>query len=228
MGSLARPYPFCPTAPQTKRALEQLRVLSVFLLGGFRPSVATNMQERYITGLKEQDQQVFSDLYDAYGGALYGLALRIVQSHELAEQVLQDTFLKIWRHGASFDPAKGRLYTWMSSIARNTAIEATRLADFQRRKQMDSPDQLIQRPGDMGVTVDHIGVRETLDKLDEKYRQLIELVYFQGYTQEEAAETMGIPLGTVKTRLRAAIGELRKFFGDVNATLLVCFLSNIL
>ena len=57
------------------------------------------MQERYITGLKQQDQQVFSDLYDAYGGALYGLVLRIVQSHELAEQVLQDTFLKIWRHG---------------------------------------------------------------------------------------------------------------------------------
>lgn len=186
------------------------------------------MQDQYIAGLQRQDQKVFSALYDAYGGALFGVVLRIVQSNELAEQVLQDTFMKIWRNGAAYDPAKGRLYTWMMNIARNTAIDATRLMDFQRRKSMESPEQLLHKPGDLGVAVDHIGVRDTLNQLDEKYRLLIELVYFKGYTQEEVAEETGVPLGTVKTRLRVAMSELRKLFGDANAALLLAFLSKIL
>lgn len=186
------------------------------------------MQDHYIAGLQRQDQKVFSELYDAYAAALFGVVVRIVQSNELAEQVLQDTFMKVWRSGASYDPAKGRLYTWMMNIARNTAIDATRLMDFQRRKSMESPEQLVHKPGDLGVTVDHIGVQDTLQKLDEKYRVLIELVYFKGYTQEEVAEETGIPLGTVKTRLRVAMTELRKLFGDANAAILLAFLSKIL
>lgn len=186
------------------------------------------MQDHYIAGLRRQDQKVFSELYDAYSSALFGVVLRIVQSNELAEQVLQDTFVKIWRNGASYDPSRGRLYTWMLNVARNTAIDATRLMDFQRRKNVEPPDQLAQRPGDIGITVDHIGVRETLGHLDEKYRHLIELVYFKGYTQEEVAEETGIPLGTVKTRLRVAITELRKLFGDANAAMLAAMLSRLI
>lgn len=186
------------------------------------------MQDHYIAGLRRQDQKVFSELYDAYSSALFGVVLRIVQSQELAEQVLQDTFVKIWRSGAGYDPSRGRLYTWMLNIARNTAIDATRLMDFQRRKNVEPPDQLAQRPGDIGITVDHIGVRETLGHLDEKYRHLIELVYFKGYTQEEVAEETGIPLGTVKTRLRVAITELRKLFGDAHAAMLAAVLSRLI
>lgn len=186
------------------------------------------MQERYISRLQRQDQTVIGELYDAYGGALYGVVLRIVQSPEVAQQVLQDTFVKVWRNGGAYDTSKGRLFTWLVNIARNTAIDATRTAHFQHSRKTDSLDSLVHSPGGTAMNPEHIGVREVVDRLDEKYRLLIDLMYFQGYTQEEAAEETGIPLGTVKTRLRHAIGELRRLFGeDAAALILVAALARM-
>lgn len=178
------------------------------------------MQEQYIARLQKQDQAVIGELYDAYGGALYGVVLRIVQTPELARQVLQDTFVKAWRNGSTYDSSRGRLFTWLVNIARNTAIDATRTAHFQQRRKTDSLDALVHNPGGHSVNPEHIGIREIVGRLDEKYRLLIELLYFQGYTQEEAAEETGIPIGTIKTRLRHAIGELRRLFGE-DATALI-------
>jgi RNA polymerase sigma-70 factor (ECF subfamily) len=183
------------------------------------------MQDQYILRLKEQDQSVIGDLYDAYGGALHGVVLRIVQSPELAQQVLQDTFLKVWRNAATYDSAKGRLFTWLVNIARNTAIDATRSAQFRQQRKTDSVDALVHSPGGHALNPDHIGIRELVGRLDEKYRLLIDLMYFQGYTQEEAAEETGIPLGTIKTRLRYAIGELRRLFGEGLPVLLAALVT---
>lgn len=174
-----------------------------------------------ISRLQLQDRAAIGELYDAYGGALYGVVLRIVQSRELAQQVLQDTFVKAWRYGANYDDSKGRLFTWLLNIARNTAIDATRTAHFQHSRKTDSLDKLVQQPGSDTLNPDHLGVRDLVNRLDEKYRMLIELVYFKGYTQEEAAEETGIPLGTIKTRLRYAISELRGLFGENNAAVAV-------
>jgi RNA polymerase sigma factor (sigma-70 family) len=162
--------------------------------------------------LQQQDRTVISDLYDAYGPALYGVALRVVQIPELAEQVVQDAFVKIWRNGASYDATKGRLFTWMLNIVRNTAIDATRSAQFKQRQTTDAIDVLTQKPSQQVANTDTIGLRDLVNNLEEKYRLLVDLIYFQGYTQEEAAEATDIPLGTIKTRLRFAIGELRKAF----------------
>lgn len=170
--------------------------------------------QQLIIRLQQQDRAAIGELYDAYSGALFGVVLRIVQSRELAEQVLQDTFLKAWRNGASYDTSKGRLFTWLLNIARNTAIDATRTSYFQHYRKTDSLDNLVHKPGGEAVNPDLLGVKEVVGRLDEKYKSLIDLVYFKGYTQEEAAEETGIPLGTIKTRLRYAIGELRKLFGE--------------
>lgn len=170
------------------------------------------MQELFVNRLQQQDRAVIGELYDAYGSALYGVVLRVVQVPELAQQVLQDTFLKAWRNGPSYDASKGRLFTWLLNIARNTAIDATRTAHFQNSRKTDNLETLVHQPGGQSVNTDTLGLREQVNKLEEKYRQLIELVYFQGYTQEEVAEETGIPLGTVKTRLRYAVGELRRVF----------------
>lgn len=178
------------------------------------------MQDQLIHRLKQQDRTAIGELYDAYSGALFGVVLRIVQSRELAEQVLQDTFLKAWRNAASYDASKGRLFTWLLNIARNTAIDATRTAHFQHSRKTDSLDQLVYQPGGNSLNPDHLGVKDVVNRLDEKYRSLIDLVYFKGYTQEEVAEETGIPLGTVKTRIRFAISELRKLFGENIAALL--------
>ncbi len=179
------------------------------------------MQDQLISRLQQQDRLVIGDLYTAYGDALFGVVLRIVQSRELAEQVLQDTFLKVWRNGASYDASKGRLFTWLLNIARNTAIDATRTAYFQHYRKTDPLDNLAYSAGGDALNPDHIGVQEVVNRLEEKYRVLINLIYFKGYTQEEVAEEVGIPLGTVKTRLRYAMVELRKIFGENSTALLV-------
>jgi len=173
------------------------------------------MQDQLIIRLKQQDRAAIGELYSAYNKALYGVVLRIVQTPELAQQVMQDTFVKAWRNSASYDPSKGRLFTWLLNIARNTAIDATRTSYFQHSRKTDNLDNLIYKPSGNTLNPDHVGVREIVDTLDEKYKLLIDLVYFQGYTQEDAAEETGIPLGTIKTRLRYAISELRKVFTNV-------------
>ena len=168
--------------------------------------------QQLIYRLQTQDRTAIGALYDAYSGALFGVVLRIVQQRELAEQVLQDTFVKAWRNGSSYDGEKGRLFTWLLNIARNTAIDATRTAHFQKSRKTDSLDALVYSPGGTSINPDQIGVKEIVDRLDEKYKTLIDLIYFQGYTQEEVAEETGIPIGTIKTRLRYAINELRGVF----------------
>jgi RNA polymerase sigma-70 factor (ECF subfamily) len=175
------------------------------------------MHTELIQRLKEQDRAALSQMYDMYSSALYGVVMRIVQSPELAQQVLQDTFLKVWKNSASYDSSKGRLFTWLLNIARNTAIDATRTAHFRYRQKTENIDTLVSRPGNDAMNPDHLGVREAVGALDEKYKSLIDLIYFKGYTQEEVAEETGIPIGTVKTRLRYAMNELRKVFGDTNA-----------
>ncbi len=180
--------------------------------------------QQIIQQLHAQDRAVIGYLYDAYGAALFGVVLRIVQQRELAEQILQDTFVKVWRNGASYDDSKGRLFTWLLNIARNTAIDATRTAHFQKSRKTDSLDGLVYSPGGESIQPDHIGVREVVSRLDEKYKSLIDLIYFKGYTQEEAAEETGIPLGTIKTRLRYAINELRGIFGEKMMAILLIWL----
>jgi RNA polymerase sigma factor (sigma-70 family) len=162
--------------------------------------------------LKQQDTSAIAYLYDAYGSALYGVVLRIVHTKEIAEQVLQDTFLKVWHKGASFDASKGRLYTWLLNIARNTAIDATRNSHFHNRKNTDTIDNLTHTLDGECLNPDTVGLREIVKKLDEKYILLIDLIYFNQYTQQEAADATGLPLGTVKTRVRHALLELRKAF----------------
>jgi RNA polymerase sigma factor (sigma-70 family) len=154
-------------------------------------------------------------VYDNYGAALYGVVLRIVQSPEAAEEVVQDVFVKIFKNIQSFDENKGKFYTWAINIAKNTAIDATRTSDFKNRQKTEQFDFVVysQTQPSSNLSVDTIGLREIVDKLDEKHRAVIDLAYFQGYTQSEIEEEMNIPIGTVKTRLRLAIKELRKAFG---------------
>lgn len=168
-----------------------------------------------ITALKEGDKNAIGLVYDNYGAALYGVVLRIVQSPEAAEEVVQDVFVKIFKNIQSFDENKGKFYTWAINIAKNTAIDATRTSDFKNRQKTEQFDFVVysQTHPSSNLSVDTIGLREIVDKLDEKHRAVIDLAYFQGYTQSEIEEEMNIPIGTVKTRLRLAIKELRKAFG---------------
>ena len=170
------------------------------------------METETIKLLKNQNRTALAQLYDAYSGALYGVVLRIVCCKELAQQVIQDTFLKAWQYSSTYDESKGRVFTWLLSIARNTAIDATRTTHFQYSPKTENTNVLIEYYSNECFNPDTIYLREMIYKLDKKYQQIIELIYFQGYTQEAAAAELGLPYGTVKTRVRSAISELRQKF----------------
>jgi RNA polymerase sigma-70 factor (ECF subfamily) len=172
-------------------------------------------EEEIVRLLKAKDQKALRFIYDNYSKALLGLIFRIVQDHELAEEILQETFVKIWNNAATYDAAKGKLYTWMLNIARNLAIDKVRSSDYKKSAQTQTIEKSvhsIDKDAKAGINPDTIDMKDLVSKLRPEQKELIDLIYFYGYTQAEAAEKMKMPLGTVKTRVRSAIGELRKYF----------------
>ena len=170
-------------------------------------------EKELILLLQKQDKAALEYLYDHYSAALYGVILRIVRKEEIAEEVMQDAFCKIWKNIASYDPEKGRLFTWMLNIARNLAIDKTRSKEVRKEQKSDQLENNVNKVDSKNFdefAPEAIGVRELLDKLNPDQRKVVDLLYFQGYTQSEVAEEHQIPLGTIKTRLRAALKNLRK------------------
>ncbi|MEO0312355.1 MAG: hypothetical protein RIQ89_2012 [Bacteroidota bacterium] len=172
-------------------------------------------EEALIKLLKEQQRSGIELLYDHYSAALYGTIFKIIGNDELAEDVLQDCFLKIWHNINSYDPQKGRLYTWMLNVARNLAIDKVRSKSFNNQQKNRDIDLFVNQLDNMNAVnfnPDTIGIKQLVQKLEPEYKVLIEILFFGGYSQTEAAEKLGIPLGTVKTRSRAAIMRLRTLF----------------
>lgn len=154
-------------------------------------------------------------LYNMYSSSLYGVIFRIVQHEEIAEDLLQDAFLKIWNSFPSYDSSKGKLFTWMVNIARNIAIDKTRSKEFRNSSKTEDIDNIvlsIEENFKSEMNPETLGLKELVEKLKPDHKLILDLVYFKGYTHIEVAEKLEIPLGTVKTRLRNAIITLRKVF----------------
>lgn len=164
--------------------------------------------------LKNRDKSALSELYDSYAAAFYGQALRILESEPLAQEAIQDTFLKIWNNIEQYDDGKGKLFTWMYRIARNEAIDKKRSKEIRKgSKTISLEDNVSINEEDHSTAdrVDDIGVKNLLDLLDDDSKGFLDLVYFQGYTHAEVAELLQTPLGTVKTKVRRGILKLRSF-----------------
>ncbi|MFI5124188.1 MAG: RNA polymerase sigma factor [Chitinophagales bacterium] len=165
-----------------------------------------------ITALKNRDNQAFEYLYDHYSGSLYSIILQIVQNATLANDVLQDVFVNIWRRIETYDSAKGRLFTWLLNISRNASIDLLRSRNYlNSRKNQELTDNVYGIGQSTQTSTDSIGLNKFLAKLRPDHRVLIELAYFKGYTHEEIAHIEDIPLGTVKTRIRNALLQLREY-----------------
>ena len=170
--------------------------------------------------LMQRDDRAFQWLYENYSAALYGVLLKVVREEEQAQDLLQEVFVKIWNNLASYDRQKGRLFTWMLNIARNTAIDSIRAGKAMSRpsstQTLSTSDEstfLVDRQYSVAPeNPDHIGLQEVVSRLRPERRDLINLIYFGGYTHEEAAEELKLPLGTVKTRIRSALQELKSLF----------------
>jgi RNA polymerase sigma factor (sigma-70 family) len=174
--------------------------------------IPTYTEKELVSLLKNRDNKAFGYLYDHYSGALYSIILQILNDSELASDVLQEVFVNVWRKIESYDSTKGRLFTWMLNIARNASIDTLRSKTYQNDKKnqsidVQSEEQVINQI--TVINVDNIGFRKILNQLREEQRLLIDLAYFKGYTHEEIAEMENLPLGTVKTRIRSALIQLR-------------------
>lgn len=172
-------------------------------------------EEDIIIALKSKQRRAVGILYDKYSSFLFGIITRIVRSNEIAEDILQEVFVKVWKNIDTYDVKKAKLVTWMANIARNLSIDKIRSKEYKNQLQnQDIGDyvNIIEDSTHGGFNPEYIGLRETLQKLKPEHRILIDLVYYQGYTQQDAAEKLGIPLGTVKTRIRSAINNLREIF----------------
>lgn len=177
----------------------------------------TYSEEELIVLLKEKNEIGFHYLYDHYSGALYGIVLRIVQSKEYAEEVIQDVFVKIWNSIHQYDASKGRFYTWIINIARNTAIDYLKSKGFQNElKNQPLPDFVYntEELSTVNHSADYIGFNNVLENLEVDKQELIDLAYYQGYTQHEISEKLKIPLGTVKTKMRNALMKLKDLLKD--------------
>ena len=167
-------------------------------------------EQELVALLKQRDASAFSYLYDNYAGALNSIVHSFIPDEQLANSVLQDSFVKIWNQASTFDSIRGRLFTWMASIVRNTAIDTLRSKDWKNSRQnVELTDRNNEIAADNALNIDAIGLRKVVNSLREEYKTVVEMCYFDGFTQSDIAETTGIPLGTVKTRLRKALIELR-------------------
>ncbi|MFC6194623.1 RNA polymerase sigma factor [Dyadobacter subterraneus] len=170
-------------------------------------------EEELVVALKRNERAAFEFLYDHYSGALFNIICKTLRDEERAADVLQESFLKIWKNIASYNPEKGRLFTWILNIARNGAIDAARVEG--RKPVMDDiENRSVQNEPDVSEELNTTSseIKSIVNMLRPERKILIDMAYFQGYTHEEISEELQIPLGTVKSRIRTALQELKQYF----------------
>ncbi|MGH2345030.1 MAG: RNA polymerase sigma factor [Chloroflexota bacterium] len=171
-------------------------------------------EDELIARLASGDRRALGEVYDLYAGVVYTQALMLLRDPQEAQDLVQEAFLAVWRHAAGFDPRRGTVKTWLLSIVRHRALDILRSARYKCRAVEDDYQLLIQRDH---IQVEGEAIRRyergrlwaALAGLPATQRQAIELAYFGGYQYPEIASILGLPLGTVKSRLRIALQKLR-------------------
>jgi RNA polymerase sigma factor (sigma-70 family) len=174
-------------------------------------------EEELVLALRNREKIAVEALYDMYSASLFGVISRIVTDEAVAEDILQETFVKIWHSFSGYSSEKGRLFTWMVNIARNLAIDKVRSKDFKNQSKNHELENNVTFIDEQKNTVykpELLGIRDLVSTLKPEQRSILDLVYFKGYTHVEAADELGVPLGTIKTRLRMGILQLRKHFNE--------------
>jgi RNA polymerase sigma-70 factor (ECF subfamily) len=190
-----------------------LGILQVFLRLNEDPSL--------VRRLKAHEPKAMNDLYDRYGRVAYSVIYRIVRNSSTAEDLVQETFLRIWNRVQSFDAERGALGAWVLTVARNRAIDYLRSVDGRMEASAIELDHL-ERPGQFAkldataLAIDRMRrLKSAFEKLTPAQRQVIELAYYEGMSQTEMAERLKQPLGTIKTWTRSALKILRDELAEV-------------
>lgn len=168
-----------------------------------------------VAALVAGNTKALEKLYKSYSAALLGIITKTVKQEDAAEDILQETFLKIWNSIGQYDSSRGRLFTWMARLAKNKAIDHLRSRrEINHLKNDDLAEFTIEvnQLYQIQYNPEFIGLKQLLMALTPEQTKILDLIYFQGYTQVEVAEMLHIPVGTIKTRIRAAIKTMRSFF----------------
>ncbi len=175
------------------------------------PPLSQLSDEVLLALVARSDDQALAELYDRFGGVAYGLALRILRDPALAQDAVQDAFLTAWRTAPSFDPARGAPSTWLMTIVHRRAVDVVRREERRRASPLDDAPVASGDATDEAVELraDRLRVQRALATLTANEREAIELAYYGGLSQSEIAERLGVPLGTVKSRMFAGLARLR-------------------
>ncbi|MDE3182412.1 MAG: sigma-70 family RNA polymerase sigma factor [Bacteroidota bacterium] len=177
------------------------------------PETIKYSEEELVQLLQSGDQSAFEYLYDHYSGALNTVILKLISDQQLAEDILQEAFVKIWNNFSTYESSKGRLFTWMLNITRNLTIDTIRSKSFKKQAKIQKTENAVTYTSsniNENDKFDALGIRKQTMLLKEDQKRVIDLAYFEGLTQEEISKKLDIPLGTVKTRMRTAISVLKK------------------
>ncbi len=162
----------------------------------------------------ERDDRAISLLYEHYADTLYGVAYKVVRDEEMAQDILQESFVKIWKKSDTYDASKAKLFTWLFRITRNAAIDKLRSINTKSDKEIQMDVSDVYSLGVESIRPDLLDVKENLEKIESKYQIVLDALFFQGMTQQEASDELDIPLGTIKSRLKIGLRELKKIYGS--------------
>ena len=172
----------------------------------------TPTEQKIIDFLQKGDKRALNLLYEHYSNSLYGVILKVTINEEIAEDALQETFVKIWKNASKYDPKKAKLFTWLYRIARNTAIDKLRSFNNRYKKEVQIDTSNVYILPTSKINQDVLDIKEHVGRLDEKYQIVLDALFFQGMTQQEASDELDIPLGTIKSRLKIGLRELKKVY----------------
>jgi RNA polymerase sigma-70 factor (ECF subfamily) len=187
-----------------------------------QPEQAQTNDVELLKAIARQDETALGQLYDRYRVILFGLLVRILNSREEAEDVLQEVFLQVWRRAADFDENRGRPFTWLVTLARSRGIDRFRSLAARERVALagsrEPSEEISDAVADAFRSEQKNLVTTALSQLPEEQKQPLMLAYYDGLTQSEIAKKLGSPLGTVKTRMRAGLMKLRELLATKSAS----------
>lgn len=172
----------------------------------------SKLEQHIVSLLNEGDKRAIPLIYENYSNSLYGVIIKVTSNETLAEDALQETFIKVWKYSKKYDASKAKLFTWLYRIARNTAIDKLRSHNLKFEKEVQISNSNVYKLPTMSLNQDAIDLKKHVASLDSKYQIVLRALFFEGMTQQEASDELEIPLGTVKSRLKIGLRELKKIY----------------
>ena len=174
--------------------------------------MSLTIEQEIIYLLQKEDKKAISLLYENYSDALYGVIKKVISNDDTAQDVLQETFVKVWKKAKTYDSSKAKLFTWLYRIAYNSAIDKVRSTSKKTKQEVQIEASNVYKLTSKGLNQDVLDIKKHLNTLEEKYQVVINALFFEGMTQQEASEELDIPLGTIKSRLKIGLRELKKIY----------------